>query len=95
MTQATEFQCDGYMVRMSWLHGVVQFEILGAELPVYHSTSAVREALDQLIKGNVMQQQTATPAPDPLKARAEFLATHLAAVALVKAIDQRRQAECI
>jgi hypothetical protein len=89
------YEIDGYEVRLSWLQLAPRFQILGTDLPLFSSTFDVRSAIDQLIQGEAMQMTTTPPATDALKARADFLATHLTAIAHLQEIERRREVECI
>jgi hypothetical protein len=87
------YEIDGYEVRLSWFRDVPRFQILGINT-VFSSTYEVRIAIDNLINGEAMQTTT-PPATDALKARADFLATHLTAIAHLREIERRREVECI
>jgi hypothetical protein len=86
----------GYRVRLSWFGMTPQFRILGTDIPPLNSLVELNNAIDQLIKGEeAMQKQPTPPATDALKARADFLATHLTALAHFAEINRRRETECI
>lgn len=90
-----EFDVDGWTVRLFWLAMKPQFEILGTNV-VVHRTVDVHNAINDLIKGEeAMQKQPTPPAKDALKARADFLATHLTAIAHLREIERLREVECI
>ena len=91
-----EWDSRGYTVRLSWFGLTPRFQILGTDL-VFSNTFDTHTAISALIKGEEAMQtkQPTPPAPDMLKQRADFFATHLTAIAHLQEIERRREVECI